>query len=258
MGGKYLNKLTFADDIALMANSKEEILEMIEELRDVSSQVGLKINEAKTKIISNTPDDEYKIGDWTVEKVEDYTYLGQVMSFKEKMKKEIDARVSAAWRSFFGLKKFLLSPLPLFHKRKLMDSVVLSTLTYGAQTWSMSASDEKRLSCEQRSMERRMMKISLLEHQTNVAIRYKSKIKDVIEKCRELKWDWCGHVTRMQEDKWAYQAMSWIPIGKRRRGHQQKRWRDDIEEIALGRWKEKARDRVLWKKLRTSYVHKDT
>jgi len=174
------------------------------------------------------------------------------------MSKEIEARVSAAWRSFWSLKRFLLSDLPMWHKRKLMDSVILPTFTWGAQTWSLSKEHERRLQVEQRTMERRMLKLSLWDHVSNDRVRNTTKIKDVLIKARELKWDFAGHVQRMNDDRWAKRVVNWTPTnGKRSKGHQLRRWSDGIEDVGLGRWKIKANNRALWKTLRETFVHKD-
>lgn len=81
--------------------------------------------------------------------------------------KEIDERVSATFRSFWAMKKLLISELPMFHKCKLMNSVVLPTLTYGAQSWTLTQENERRLITEQKAMESRLLKISLLDHRSN-------------------------------------------------------------------------------------------
>ena len=96
--------------------------------------MGLEINEEKTKIINNTGDQNYIVDGNEIEVVEDYKYLGQIILFEDRQNKEIDARISAAWRSFWALKSYFLSQLPMFHKRRLMDSVILPIMTYGAQT----------------------------------------------------------------------------------------------------------------------------
>lgn len=106
--------------------------------------MGLVINEKKTKIMSNSNDQDYLVDELRIETVVDFKYLGQIISFSNRQSKEIDARISAAWRSFWSLKRFLLSSLPMHHKRILMDSVIIPTLTYGCQTWNISADDEKK------------------------------------------------------------------------------------------------------------------
>lgn len=58
--------------------------------------------------------------------------------------------------------------------------------------------------------------------------------------------------------RWTREIENWLPTdGRRKRGHQLKRWRDDIEEVGLGRWRIKANDRNIWKKLGETYVQKD-
>lgn len=125
---------------------------MIKNLQETSEPFGLKINKDKTKVMSNTTDQEYKVEDWSIEKVDEFTYLGQKISFNNKMTKEIDARISAAWRSFWAMEKFFLSDLPMYYKRRLLDSVILPIFTYGAQTWNLTASDERKIQAEKKAM----------------------------------------------------------------------------------------------------------
>lgn len=106
IGDKKLKDLRFADDVTLLSHKKEELLEMIDQLSIKAEECGLKINKAKTKVMSNTDDSDYKIEDWLIEKVENFW----------RMSREIDSRVSAAWRSFWALSKFLTSNLPMCHK----------------------------------------------------------------------------------------------------------------------------------------------
>jgi hypothetical protein len=259
IGNKKLSNLRFADDVVLFSESKSELLQMVEELQSASKKVGLELNMTKTKIINNSNEDNYLLNGFKIEVIEDYKYLGQIISFKNRQSKEVDARVSAAWKSFWALKKFLLSELPIYHKRKLMDSIILPILTYGAQTWSLSKDNERKLCVEQRAMERKMLKISKTKHLTNEEIREKSKIKDVLVHAKTLKWNFCGHVQRLSDERWTKIVENWTPIdGKRKRGHQLKRWQDEIEGTGQGRWREKANNRNQWNNLRESFVQQWT
>lgn len=255
---EFLNNLRFADDVTLISNSENDILKMIKDLKTESEKCGLLMNKEKTKIMTNSSSKDFIIDDWKIDKVDDFRYLGQNVSFISKTDKELDTRISAAWRSFWSLKKFLLSNLPMSHKQKLMDTIILPILTYGAQTWTLTVKDENKLQAEQKAMERRILKISLIQHHTNAEIREITKIKDVLIKARELKWDWAGHTQRMEDFRWPKLLINWFPQNsKRKRGHQVKRWSDDIEKIGLGRWREKAQDRKLWKNLRETFVQLD-
>lgn len=76
--GERLNNLRFADDIAIFAQTEEELSEMLIQIRNKSNTVVLKTNYQKTKYMTNENTDRNTInmGEHTVEKVETYTYLG--------------------------------------------------------------------------------------------------------------------------------------------------------------------------------------
>lgn len=64
--------------------------------------------------------------------------------------------------------------------------------------------------------------ISLQEHRTNEEIRRITGINDALEKARELKWDYAGHVMRMNTLRLPRLIYNWTPNdGRRKAGHQQ-------------------------------------
>ena len=73
---------------------------MMKELEKVSARVGLAINGKKTKILSNNTGKNISTDDQKIEIVEDYTYLGQVISFKNRTKKEINGRIGITWKKY--------------------------------------------------------------------------------------------------------------------------------------------------------------
>ena len=50
-----MNNLRYADDITLMAESKEELKSLLMKVKEESEKVGLKLNIRKTKIIASSP-----------------------------------------------------------------------------------------------------------------------------------------------------------------------------------------------------------
>ena len=83
--GEFFTNLSFADDIILCTEAPQElhIQQMIQELSDESSRMGLKMTIAKAKVmvVDNTP---IYINNVLIETVEIYVYLGQRYSLKEK------------------------------------------------------------------------------------------------------------------------------------------------------------------------------
>ena len=54
-GIKISNNLTYVDDTALMAESKEELKRLLMKVREESEKAGLKLNIKKTKIMASSP-----------------------------------------------------------------------------------------------------------------------------------------------------------------------------------------------------------
>ena len=76
-----------------------------------------------------------------------------------------------------------------------------------------------------------------------------------MEKIRTLKWRWAGHVARMQDNRRTNVITSWYPRdGTRKRGRQEKRWRDDIVKAAGATWERTALDRQRRKTLEKVFV----
>ena len=53
--GRNINNLRYADDITLMAQSKEELKSLLMRVKEESEKVGLKLNIQKTKIMASSP-----------------------------------------------------------------------------------------------------------------------------------------------------------------------------------------------------------
>ena len=55
IAGRNINKLRYADDIALMAESEEELKSLLMSVKVDSWKTGLKLNIQKAKIITSSP-----------------------------------------------------------------------------------------------------------------------------------------------------------------------------------------------------------
>ena len=75
IAGRNIN-LRNADDITLMAESKEELKSLLKKVKEESEKVGLKLNIQKTKIMASGPITSWQIDRETVETVADFIFLG--------------------------------------------------------------------------------------------------------------------------------------------------------------------------------------
>ena len=71
-----INKLTYADDSTLVAESKEELKSILMKVKVESEKVGLKLNIQKTKIMASGPIASWQIDGETMETVTDFILGG--------------------------------------------------------------------------------------------------------------------------------------------------------------------------------------
>ena len=74
IAGKNINKLRYADDTTLIAESEEELKSLL--MREESEKVGLKLNIQKTKIMTSGLIISWQIDGETVETVADFILGG--------------------------------------------------------------------------------------------------------------------------------------------------------------------------------------
>ena len=74
IAGRNINNLRYADDITLMAESKEELKSLLVEVKEKSEKAGLKLNIQKTKIMASSPISSWQIDGETMETVADYFF----------------------------------------------------------------------------------------------------------------------------------------------------------------------------------------
>ena len=55
IAGRNINKLRYADDTALMAESKKELKSLLMRVKEESEKAGIKLNIQKTKIMASSP-----------------------------------------------------------------------------------------------------------------------------------------------------------------------------------------------------------
>ena len=75
IAGRNIDNLRYADDITLMAESKEELKSLLIKVKE-SEKVDLKFNIEKTKIMASSPITSWQIDGETMGTVTDFIFLG--------------------------------------------------------------------------------------------------------------------------------------------------------------------------------------
>ena len=75
IAGRNINNLRYVDDTTLMAESEEELKNLLIKVKEESEKIGLKLNIQKTKIMASSSITSWQIDGKTVETVRLY-FLG--------------------------------------------------------------------------------------------------------------------------------------------------------------------------------------
>ena len=76
IAGRNINNLRYADGITLMAETKEELKNLLMKMKEESEKVGLKPNIQKTKIMACGPITSWQMDGETMETKTDFIFLG--------------------------------------------------------------------------------------------------------------------------------------------------------------------------------------
>ena len=76
IAGRNINNLRYADDTTLLAESEEELKNLLMRAKEESEKFGLKVNIQKTKIMASGPITSLQINGETVETVAEFIFLG--------------------------------------------------------------------------------------------------------------------------------------------------------------------------------------
>ena len=241
----------------MVAEHSNELQQMLTDLNIRSKQIGLTMNLKKTQVMYNELANsriDVKVENTILEKVQKYTYLGQIITMSPNMELEIKNRISQGWRAFGAASDIFKSNMPLCLKRKVYNQSIIPTMTYGAETWNLTKKQTLKFRTAQRAHERILLGITWRDKKTATWIRKQTGLKDIQEVIKTKKWNWAGHLQRITDDRWTKLITEWVPLERRRsRGRQRVRWRDELDQHNR-RWRQKALEREAWKKGREAFV----
>ena len=102
--GSFTNKLDdldFPDDKALIWSTIKQCQAIVNKLKEISTQTGLKTTTVRFKVRSNAP---IKLGEEEIEEVKQFTYLESTMAKSGGNVNEMKKRTGKAWAAFNKLK----------------------------------------------------------------------------------------------------------------------------------------------------------
>ena len=104
-----INNLRYADDTTLMAESEEELKNLLMKVKEESEKAGLKLNIQKTKIMASGPITSWHIDGETVETVTDFNFLGSKITVDGDCSHEIKRHLLLGRKAMTNLDSILKS-----------------------------------------------------------------------------------------------------------------------------------------------------
>ena len=149
-GSCNVDRILFADDGALLFDSKENLKNGLECADNVFTEYGLTLAYSKTEtMVINGGEEESKmdslidIKGHKIKNTEYFKYLGSMVSPVDLDESLIDFRVKSAWAKFYSLKTVLLNKrLSGTIKGKYLNTFIRPRLCYGCPAWSLNVSNK--------------------------------------------------------------------------------------------------------------------
>ena len=165
----------------------------------------------------------------SLEVVENFCYLGNMLGSEGGVERSVITRVGTAWRKFRELLSLLTSRvLSLQVNGRLYEACVRSVMLYGSETWAVKEEDLDRLDRNDMRMIRWMCNTSLKDRKSSDELRSRlaiHRIRDVIQ-ARRLRW--FGHLERMEGDNCVSKCRDLVVPGTKPRGRPRKTWQEVI------------------------------
>jgi len=99
-------------------------------------------------------------------------------------------------------------------------------LLHGSETWTINASDARRITAAEMKYMRRTAGYTWTDYKTNEQIAKELKIIPILDKLLEYKRSWIQHVNRMPRNRIPRVIKHYAPSGRRNHGRPLKRLLD--------------------------------
>ena len=211
-----INNLKYADNTTLMAESEEELKNLLMKVKEESEKFGLRLNIQKTKIMASGP-----ITSWQIdgETVRDSIFGGSKITADDDCSHEIKRCLLLGRKAMTNLDSILKSrDIALQTKVHLVKAMVFPVVMYGCESWTIKKVECQRIDAFELWYWRRLFRVPWTARRSNQSI-----LKDISPEYSleglilKLKLQYLGHL--MQRTNSLEKTLMLGKIeGRRRRG----------------------------------------
>ena len=171
IAGRNINNLRFADDTSLMAESEEDLKNLLMKVKEESEKLGLKLNIQKTKIMASGPITSWQIDGETVKTVADFIFLGSKITADGDCSHEIKRCLLLGRNVMTNLDSILKSrDITLSTKVLLVMAMVFPVVMYGYESWTIMKAECQRIDAFELWCWRRLLRVPWTARRSNQSI----------------------------------------------------------------------------------------
>ena len=143
-----------------MAESEEELKNLLMTVKEESEKAGLKPNIQKMKIMASGPITSWQIDGETVERVTDFIFLGFKITADGNCSHEIKRRLLLGRKVLTNLDSILKSrDITLLIKVHLVKAMVFSVVMYRCESWTIKKAEHRRIDAFELWCWRRLLRV---------------------------------------------------------------------------------------------------
>jgi hypothetical protein len=210
--------MLFADDIVLIDETRDGVNDRLEVWRQTLESKGFRLSRTKTEYLeckfSAAMDEEgreVRLAPQPIPKTESFKYLGSIIQSSGDIDDDVTHRIGAAWLKWRLASGVLCDKkVPPKLKGKFYRMVVRPALLYGVECWPVKNSHVQKMHVAEMRMLRWMCGHTRSDKIRNEVIREKVRVASVVDKMREARLRWFGHVQRRGVDAPIGGASGWI------------------------------------------------
>ena len=260
-GSTAVRDALYADDLVLVAEQKQDLQRMLTVVDWVCKKWRMAISVEKSKVLTVGCADvctAIQLNNQSLEEVESFTYLGSSIDKSGKASTEVDTRIEKEGRAYqmWCKKVFRSANLSKATKMRVFRTLVMSVLLYGAETWTITQKDLRKLRTFHLKCLRDILGVTRWDKIRNENILRSANEVSIEDQLKHLRLQWLGHVIRMDTCRVQRQLLCSRLTGKARpRGGAPLRWIDLVTKDLKGiedwrvvvhnqpRWREAIRPR---------------
>ena len=190
-----INNLRYADDITLIAESKE-LKSLLMKVKEESEKAGLKLNIQKTKIMASGPIISWQIDGETMESVTDFIFWGSKITADGDYSHEIKRCLLLGRKVMTNRDSILKSrDITLPTKVRIVKAMIFPVVTCGYESWTIKKAECRRINAFKLWCWRRLLRVPWTARRSNQSI-----LKEIIPEYSleglmlKLKSQYFGHL----------------------------------------------------------------